>query len=111
MHDLTNICSNSLYFPSCLRSISGSIASIPGMQSVSMTTNGVTLSHKLAALQEAGLSGINISLDTLQEKKFEFITRRRGWDKVMRGINQALETGIHPLKVRTQQLKLNLIIC
>lgn len=64
-----------------------------------MTTNGVTLSHKLIALQGAGLTGINVSLDTLHQKKFEFITRRRGWDKVMRGINQAIEIGISPLKV------------
>lgn len=70
------------------------------MQSVSMTTNGVTLSHKLHALAEAGLGGINVSLDTLQEKKFEFITRRKGWGKVMRGIEQALDLGITPLKVR-----------
>ena len=73
------------------------------MKSVSMTTNGVTLSHKLKALKEAGLSGINISLDTLQHKKFEFITRRRGWDKVMRSIEQSLEADISPLKVCTQQ--------
>jgi len=64
-----------------------------------MTTNGVTLSHKLSALLEAGLSGINISLDTLQEKKFEFITRRRGWSKVMRSIDHALEAGVQSLKV------------
>lgn len=79
--------------------LKGSLAEIPGIKSISMTTNGVTLSHKLAALQEAGLSAINVSLDTLHEKKFEFITRRRGWDKVMRGIDQALEAGIYPLKV------------
>ena len=69
------------------------------MKSVSMTTNGVTLSHKLGALQEAGIGGINVSLDTLHAKKFEFITRRRGFDKVMRGIQQALDAGITPLKV------------
>ncbi len=69
------------------------------MKSVSMTTNGVTLSHKLHALQKAGLNGINISLDTLQSKKFEFITRRRGFDKVMRGIEGSLEAGVTPLKV------------
>ena len=69
------------------------------MKSVSMTTNGVTLSHKLNALQEAGIGGINISLDTLQAKKFEFITRRKGFDKVLRGIHQAIDAGITPLKV------------
>lgn len=65
-----------------------------------MTTNGVTLSHKLAALKAAGLAGINVSLDTLKKQKFEFITRRRGWDKVMRGIEEALEADITPLKVQ-----------
>ena len=83
----------------------GSLAAIPGMKSVSMTTNGVTLSHKLAALQEAGIGGINISLDTLQPKKFEFITRRRGFDKVLRGLHQALDAGIRPLKVIIMDVK------
>lgn len=82
-----------------------SLAALHGMKSVSMTTNGVTLSHKLVALQEAGLSGINISLDTLHQQKFEFITRRKGWDKVMRGINQAVELGITPLKINCVVMK------
>ena len=79
--------------------IAGSLAALPGLKSVSMTTNGVTLSHKLAALVEAGIDGINISLDTLQQAKFEFITRRRGWTKVMRAIDQAIDAGIGSLKV------------
>ena len=45
---------------------------------MTMTTNGVTLSHKIAALKAAGLAGVNISLDTLVPAKFEFITRRKG---------------------------------
>ncbi len=65
-----------------------------------MTTNGVTLSHKLTGLLEAGLQGINISLDTLQEAKFQFITRINGWSKVTRAINQAVDAGVHPLKVQ-----------
>ena len=43
-----------------------------------MTTNGITLSRWLPKLSGAGLSGVNVSLDTLQSAKFEFITRRRG---------------------------------
>lgn len=88
-----------LVLPGALPFTAESLAAIPGMKSVSMTTNGVTLSHKLAALHEAGLTGINVSLDTLHQHKFEFITRRMGWDKVMRGINQALDIGISPVKV------------
>lgn len=64
-----------------------------------MTTNGLTLSHKLRQLYENGLSGLNISLDTLVPQKFEFISRRRGWEKVMRSIDGALDMGISPLKV------------
>ena len=43
-----------------------------------MTTNGVTLHRTLSSLQEAGLDKLNISLDTLEERKFEFIARRKG---------------------------------
>ena len=78
---------------------SGSLASLPGLDSVTMTTNGLTLSHKLCQLYKNGLSGLNISLDTLVPQKFEFISRRKGWDKVMRSIDEALDIGIPSLKV------------
>jgi cyclic pyranopterin phosphate synthase len=72
-----------------------------GLQSIAMTTNGVTLAKKLPKLQEAGLDRINISLDTLIPAKFEFITRRKGWQKVMEGMDKALELGYDPVKVST----------
>ena len=53
-----------------------SLAGLPGLRSLAMTTNGVTLRNRVAALKEAGLSTINISLDTMVPEKFEFITRR-----------------------------------
>lgn len=43
-----------------------------------MTTNGINLARLLPQLQKAGLSAINISLDTLVPAKFEFIVRRKG---------------------------------
>jgi len=64
-----------------------------------MTTNGMTLKKHLVALRDAGLDTLNISLDTLVANKFEFITRRRGWDRVMQAIDAALEIGYRPLKV------------
>ena len=64
-----------------------------------MTTNGLTLSHKLHQLYKSGLNTLNVSLDTLVPQKFEFISRRSGWKKVMRAINEALEIGVTPLKV------------
>ena len=65
-----------------------------------MTTNGVVLARKLPKLKASGLDMLNISLDTLVPAKFEFITRRRGWQKVMDGIDAALDIGYKPVKVR-----------
>lgn len=64
-----------------------------------MTTNGLLLSRKLPAMKEAGLNMLNISLDTLIPPKFEFITRRKGLEKVLQGIDLALEMGYSPVKV------------
>ena len=51
---------------------------------MAITTNGIVLAKKLDALKKAGLDMINISLDTLEEKKYAFITRRpmAGFQKV-----------------------------
>lgn len=51
---------------------------IEGLETLAMTTNGVTLARKLPRLRDAGLNLLNISLDTLVPQKFEFITRRKG---------------------------------
>lgn len=74
---------------------------IPGIEEVHMTTNGVTLSRKLPALKTAGLTGLNVSLDTLTPAKFQFITRRRGADKVMESVKRALTLEISQVKVYT----------
>ncbi|XP_060570592.1 molybdenum cofactor biosynthesis protein 1-like [Ruditapes philippinarum] len=71
-----------------------------GLQTIAMTTNGVTLARKLPLLKEAGLDLLNISLDTLIPAKFEFITRRKGWDRVMNSIDKALDLGYDPVKVQ-----------
>lgn len=56
----------------------GSIAGIQGIQSIGLTTNGVTLPRHAKNLKEAGLTSINVSFDTLIPEKFEFISRRKG---------------------------------
>lgn len=68
---------------------------------VSMTTNGVNLSEKAADLAEAGLDRINISLDTLCEKKYEEITGSPVLERVLAGIDSAVETGLFPVKLNT----------
>ena len=64
-----------------------------------MTTNGVTLSRRLPRLREAGLEGVNISLDTLQSGKFQFITRRKGLERVLDAVEKAVSVGLPQVKV------------
>lgn len=66
-------------------------SSTPGVESVHMTTNGVLLHRHAAALADAGLTGVNISLDTLDPERFLAITRRTGCDAVLAAIRLAGE--------------------
>jgi cyclic pyranopterin phosphate synthase len=54
------------------------------IKQIGITTNGIVLHNKLNLLKEAGLTNINISLDTLVEAKFTFLTRRPGFSKVLK---------------------------
>ena len=74
-------------------------ASVPGIRDVSVTTNGVTLEKRLEKLKANGLTRLNISLDTLVPAKFEFMTRRKGQERVMASINKAVELGFDSVKV------------
>ncbi|XP_069743851.1 molybdenum cofactor biosynthesis protein 1 isoform X2 [Narcine bancroftii] len=69
------------------------------LKTLAVTTNGVNLARLLPGLKEAGLDLLNISLDTLVPAKFEFIARRRGFHKVMEGIEKAIDLGYNPVKV------------
>ncbi len=76
-------------------------ASTPGVQAVHMTTNGIIFPKYAKQLREAGLTGVNISLDTHESDKFMRITRRKGEDKVMESIQTALDLGFPRVKVNT----------
>lgn len=75
------------------------LSSLRGLKTLAMTTNGITLANKLPRLKECGLSLLNISLDTLIPAKFEFMTRRRGHDRVLKSIDAAIQSGYNPVKV------------
>jgi cyclic pyranopterin phosphate synthase len=62
---------------------------------LALTTNGVRLNDFAAVFQEAGLHSINISLDTLQAEKFQLITRRNSFHRVMDNIQLMLENGVY----------------
>ena len=75
------------------------IIATPGVESLSMTTNGVVLKRFAQTLAEAGLHRVNISLDTLDPKKFEVLTRRDSFEEVWGGIMAAEEAGLTPIKL------------
>ena len=66
---------------------------------ISMTTNGVGLDRKAAALKAAGLTRINVSLDSLHEETFTKLTRRPFLDRVLAGVDAAWAAGLGPVKL------------
>ncbi|KAF8071251.1 CNX2 [Scenedesmus sp. PABB004] len=70
-----------------------------GLQTIALTSNGLTLGKALPALQAAGLDALNISLDTLRPERFEALTRRRGHARVLDTIHTAVGLGYDPVKV------------
>lgn len=75
------------------------LTAVPGIESVGMTTNAFFLARQARALKEAGLQGINISLDTMDRDRFIQIARRDYLDQVFEGIRAAEEAGIAPIKI------------
>src|SRR3984957_17009375 len=65
-----------------------------GISRIKLTTNGTLLERKAVALKEAGLQSINISLDAVDEKAFARMSRRNLVERVIRGIDAALDAGL-----------------
>ena len=70
------------------------IKKIPGVSSVSLTTNAVLLAQHAKQLKEAGIDSINVSLDTIDASEYERITKKPLLEEVKHGINAAIECGI-----------------
>ncbi|WP_405732757.1 GTP 3',8-cyclase MoaA [Streptomyces sp. NBC_01537] len=68
---------------------------------MSLTTNGIGLARTAAALRDAGLNRVNVSLDTLRPDVFQTLTRRKRHDDVIRGLEAARDAGLTPVKVNT----------
>jgi cyclic pyranopterin phosphate synthase len=76
-----------------LADIACQLSALPGLQTLAMTTNGLVLERHLPALRRAGLSALNISLDTLKPDRFEQLTRHRGHERVLSSIHAAVAKG------------------
>lgn len=75
------------------------MAQIPGVEDISMTTNGLLLERLAHDLAAAGLKRINVSLDTLDPQRYRIITRGGRIEKVWAGIAAAEDAGLSPIKL------------
>lgn len=75
------------------------LSEIPGVEELCVTTNGSLLAEQAAALREAGITHLNISLDTLKEGRFRAITRLGTLSDVLRGIEAAERAGFEKIKL------------
>jgi cyclic pyranopterin phosphate synthase len=81
------------------------LAGIEGIDDIALTTNGVLLKHYAFDLKQAGLKRVNISIDSLQERKFHRITRVGTVNDVLEGMSAAHQAGLEPVKLNTVVLR------
>ena len=76
------------------------VAEIPGIVDISLSTNAVLLGDQAQALRDAGISRVNVSLDSLQEDRVDAIARRPGsFGRIMEGLDAAEAVGFDPIKI------------
>jgi GTP 3',8-cyclase len=82
------------------------LTKVDGLNDVSLTTNGYLLERDAAALVDAGINRVNVSLDTLEKDRFFQITRRDSLAQVLRGLEAlAQHPEVHPIKVNAVALR------
>lgn len=87
-----------------LPSLVRELKNISGIEQVTLTTNGVLLKNFAHELISAGLNGVNLSLDTLDEKTFENLTRRKFFGKVLESFQTLLDENLN-LKINCVPLR------
>jgi len=85
--------------------LAGVLMKLPGIEDVSLTTNGILLTEHAAALRHAGIRRINISLDTLDAEKYKRITRGGDIQRVLDGISAARREGFSPIKINVVAMR------
>ena len=82
-----------------LEEVVAAAAALTPRPEISLTTNGVGLARRAAALAAAGVDRVNVSLDSVNAAHFAAITRRDRLDDVLAGLAAAKAAGLHPVKV------------
>lgn len=78
-----------------------------GLREICLTTNAISLHRKLDSMVEAGLTGINLSLDTLDPWQYQIMTRRKGFEAVQKSIDKIFELNRHGAGIK---LKINCVV-
>ena len=81
------------------------IRSIPEINDIGLTTNGILLANQAERLRKSGLDRLNISLDTVDEERFRKITRRTGLHQVLEGIRAAQDCGFDRIRINAVSIK------
>jgi len=81
------------------------LAAIPGIEDIALTTNGVYLAQKAAALKAAGVTRVNISLDTMRPDRFAMVTRGGSLERVLEGLEASYAAGFSPIKLNVVLMK------
>ncbi|NJD56753.1 MAG: GTP 3',8-cyclase MoaA [Nitrospirae bacterium] len=76
-----------------------SLRAIPGIDDLSLTTNGILLGQHARTLADAGLDRVNVSIDSLRPDRYREITRGGDLEAVLRGVQAAEKAGLKPLKI------------
>ena len=81
------------------------LVATPGIEEVSLTTNGLLLAEQAADLRRAGLNRLNVSLDALREDLFEQIARRQGLDRVLAGLAAAKAADFRSIRINAVSIR------
>ena len=81
------------------------LVTLPGIEEVTMTTNGILLAEQAVPLKRAGLRRLNVSLDSIDPAMFQQITRRPGLEKVLAGIMAAKDAGFESIRLNAVSIK------
>src|SRR5699024_8754240 len=82
-----------------IKEIIAGVAALEPRPNIALTTNAIGLDKRAAALKQAGLDRINVSLDTIDPETFETMARRPFLRRVLVGIDGAKAAGLYPLKI------------
>ncbi|MGO4268996.1 GTP 3',8-cyclase MoaA [Paenibacillus sp. TAF58] len=88
-----------------LEQLIGMLSQIPGIEDIALTTNGIYFASRAEKLREAGLTRVNISLDSLKADRFSLITRGGDIHRVLASIEEAYRVGITPIKLNVVLMK------